>query len=174
MIEFFMENNIDFNKTRYIQLLKKEKELLDLGFNKNAKEYRELLSYQIILENQVHYNNKSDYIFLLQEYLEYYNENTDEKGAGEGLFLWEFNTLFHADTKSLSVLEKEILEQGIDRLNTFSIDPKSPEFSDLIHDIFNICEALNPEAEDRSEITFDEFRKYMEEIFFEIQKCLDE
>ena len=81
-----MENNIDFNKTRYIQLLKKEKELLDLGFNKNAKEYRELLSYQIILENQVHYNNKSDYIFLLQEYLEYFNENTDKKGRGRDYF----------------------------------------------------------------------------------------
>jgi hypothetical protein len=76
--------------------------------DENPKEGRELLSYQIVLENQIYYNRKAEYIFLVEEYL---RENAGEAGAR--LFVWEFSNIFRKDNKPLEILEKEILEEGI-------------------------------------------------------------
>ena len=49
-----MENNINFDKTRYIELLKKKKILENEGtflLDENREEDFELLSYGVILEN---------------------------------------------------------------------------------------------------------------------------
>lgn len=79
-----MKNNINFNKfnkTRYIELLKKEEILRNEAtylFNENCKEDLELLSYDVILENQIYYNRKAEYIFLIEEYL---RENAGKDGA---------------------------------------------------------------------------------------------
>ena len=76
-----MENNINFDKTRYIELLKKKELLKNEGrslFNENREEDLELLSYSVILENQIYYNQKAEYIFLVEKYL---RENTSEDGA---------------------------------------------------------------------------------------------
>ena len=67
-----MGNNINFDKTRYIELLKKEEFLKNEGrslFNENREEDLELLSYSVILENQIYYNRKAEYIFLVEKYL---------------------------------------------------------------------------------------------------------
>lgn len=67
-----MANNINFDKSRCIELLRKEETLenqeIDL-LHENPKEYFELSSYKIILENQIYYNSKVQYIFLVEEYL---------------------------------------------------------------------------------------------------------
>jgi len=63
-----MQNKINFDKTEYIELLKKEELLKNQGTslsNENPKEDSELLSYGIILENQIYYNRKAEYIFLV-------------------------------------------------------------------------------------------------------------
>jgi hypothetical protein len=57
-----MFNYINFDKARYIYLLRKEETSL---FNENREEYRELLSYVIILENQIYYKRKAKYISLV-------------------------------------------------------------------------------------------------------------
>ena len=77
-----------------------------------------MLSYGVILENQIYYNRKAEYIFLVEEYL---IENAGEDGAR--LFVWEFFKIFKKDNKALKTLEKEILQQGIPKLATFWIDP---------------------------------------------------
>ena len=167
-----MANNINFDKSRYIELLKKEETLKNQEISlldENPKERRELFSYKIILENQIYYNRKAEYIFLVEEYL---RENAGEDGAR--LFLWEFFNLFRKDNKALKILEKEILEQGIQKLATFWIDPKSTEFSALINQIVGLCEFLTFDPEDTYGITLDQFRDSIEKIFFKIQKCLDE
>ncbi len=74
-----MGNNINFDKTGYIELLKKEEFLKNEGtslFNENREEDLELLSYSVILENQIYYNRKAEYIFLVEEYL---RENAGEE-----------------------------------------------------------------------------------------------
>jgi hypothetical protein len=167
-----MANNINFDKSRYIELLKKEETLKNQEISlldENPKERRELFSYKIILENQIYYNRKAEYIFLVEEYL---RGNAGEDGAR--LFIWEFFNIFKKDNKALKILEKEILEQGIQKLATFCIDPKSTEFSALINQIVGLCEFLTFDPEDTYGITLDQFRDYIEKIFFKIQKCLDE
>jgi len=170
-----MTNNTNFDKTRYTELLKKEEILRNEEtslFNENREEDLELLSYGVILENQIYYNRKVEYISLVEEYLKYLRENAGEDGAR--LFVWEFFKIFKKDNKALKILEKEILEQGIQRLATFWIDPKSTEFSALINQIVGLCEFLTFDSEDTYGITLDQFRDSIEKIFFKIQKYLDE
>ena len=162
-----MENTINFNKTRYIELLKNEKFLKSKGrvlFNENRQEGTELLSYSIILENQIYYNRKVEYSFLIEEYL---RENAGEDGAR--LFVWEFSNIFQNDNKALKILEKEILQQGIQKLNTFQLDPKSTEFSALINDVIGCCELLTFNPEDRYGMTLEQFRESIQKIYLEIQ-----
>jgi hypothetical protein len=166
-----MTNNINFDKTRYIELLKKEEILRNEEtslFNKNREEDLELLSYGVILENQIYYNRKVEYISLVEEYLQ---ENAGKDGAR--LFVSEFFNIFKKDNKALEILEKEILEQGIKRLTTFCIDPKSTEFSALINQIVGSCEFLTFDPEDSYGMTLDQFRDSIEIIFFKTQNYSD-
>ena len=162
-----MANNINFDKSRYIELLKKEETLKNQEISlldENPKERRELFSYKIILENQIYYNRKAEYIFLVEEYL---RENAGEDGAR--LFVWEFFKIFKKDNKALKILEKEILQQGIEKLATFWIDPKSTKFSALINQIVGSCEFLTFDPEDTYRITLDQFRDSIQKIYFKIQ-----
>jgi hypothetical protein len=166
-----MENNINFDKTRYIELLKKEKSLKNEGtslFNENREENLELLSYGVILENQIYYNRKAEYIFLVEEYL---RENAGEDGAR--LFVWEFFKIFKKDNKVLKIFEKEILQHGTQKLVTFRIDPKSTEFSVLVNQIVGSCEFLTFDPEDTYGMTLDQFRDSIQKIYFKIQKYLN-
>ena len=167
-----MTNNIHFNKDRYIQLFNKEETLKNQGrflSNENPKEYDELLSYEIIIESQIYYNHRSKYVFLIEKYLK---GNIDEYEVQ--LFLWEFFNIFRAANKALEIFQKEIREQGIQKLATFLIDPKSIEFATLINQIVGLCEFLTFDPEGIDGITLDQFRDSIEKIFFKIQKCLDE
>lgn len=162
-----MENNINFDKTRYIELLKKQEFLKNEGtflFDENRKEYLELLSYSVILENQIHYNRNAEYIFLLKKYL---RESAGEDQAR--LFVWEFFKIFKKDNKTLEILEKEILQQGIQKLATFQMDPKSTEFSDLVDQIVGSCEFLTFDPEDTYGMTLDQFRDSIQKIYLKIQ-----
>jgi hypothetical protein len=167
-----MENDINFDKIRYIELLKKEETLKNQEISlldQNPKERRELFSYKIILENQIYYNRKAEYIFLVEEYL---RENDGKDGAD--LFRWEFFSIYREDNKSLENLEKEIIKDGLQRLSTFLIDAKSTEFSALINQIVGYCEFLTFDPEDSYGMNLDQFRDSIEKIFFNMQKYLDE
>jgi hypothetical protein len=167
-----MANNIHFDKIRYIELLKKEKTLKNQEISlldEDPKERRELFFYKIILENQLYYNRKAEYIFLIEEYL---RENAGEDEAR--LFMWEFFDIFKKDNKALKIIEKEILEQGIQKLATFSSNLKSTEFSALINQIVGLCEFLIFDPEDKSGIILEQFRDSIEKIFLKLQKYLDE
>ena len=89
-----------FNKVRYIELLKKEKtfknEWTDLS-NQNNEESLELFYYGVILENQIYYNRKVEYTYLVEEYL---RNNAGEAGAS--IFQWDFFSLFQKNKKSAS------------------------------------------------------------------------
>lgn len=54
-----------FNKVRYIKLLKKDQSLKSKNsslYKEDRVKYRELLSYGVILYNQIIYNRRYDYI----------------------------------------------------------------------------------------------------------------
>lgn len=104
-----METNLDFDKIRYISLLKKDKRYLS---NENREELGELLSYQVILENQIYYTSRAKYISLVEAFL-VHQEKAGEAGAR--MFQWDFFSLFREDNEALGTLEKEILKGNIER-----------------------------------------------------------
>ena len=162
-----MITNINFNKTRYVELLKKEEFLKNKEtslFDVNCEEDLELLSYGVVLENQIYYNRKAEYIFLVEEYL---TEDAGEDGAR--LFVWEFSKIFKRDNSALKVFEKEILQEGIQKLATFRIDKKSTEFSALVNQIIGYCECLTFDYEDKYGMTVNQFRDSIQDIYLKIQ-----
>lgn len=103
-----MKNIIGFDKRKYVQLLKKEEIFEEEGksfFDENREENLELLSYDIILQNQIYYNRKDSYINLVSKYL---NLSKTERSAE--LFAWNFFNLFTADSNAIHYFRKEICQ----------------------------------------------------------------
>lgn len=126
-----------FNKMCYIKLLKKDQSLESKNsslYKEDRVEYLELLSYGVILYNQIIYNRRHDYISLIQKYV---NNEIDSL-----LLRLQFFQTQREDKKI-----KKDLEKNFDRLSNVLIDSKSGEFSLLIEDIFDTCEALKFDSE---------------------------
>ena len=150
-----------FNKVRYIELLKKDQSLESKNsslYKEDRIEYRELLSYGVILYNQIIYNRRHDYISLIEKYV------TNE--IDSLLLRLQFFQIQR---------EKKDLEKNFERLSNVLIDSKSNEFSLLIADIFDACEALKSdyEPEEAYGITELQFRAFLEKIFLQMEKYSD-
>jgi hypothetical protein len=163
-----MENNINFDTSRYIQLLKKRKFLIEQGEFLNDEEFLEFLSYGVILENQIYYNRKDEYIRLVAKYL-----NTKKGKIAAQFFVADFDTIFQNDNEALDLLKEEILQEGLQRLDTFPINPKSEDFSIFIEDMVGLCESLTFDKENHDGITLDQFYDYLEKLFVEMQPYSD-
>jgi hypothetical protein len=135
-----MSNNL-FNKNRYFELLQKQEEILN-NYNSCEVELRELLSYQIILESQIFYNNRNLYISFLEQSLREnltsdFELDLDSSFQSErGLF--KFSELYDKNIEDYKVLEKKFLKEGIEVLDNFRIDSNAKEFSELISFIINL------------------------------------
>ena len=154
-----------FNKMRYIKLLKKDQSLKSKNsslYKEDRVEYRELLSYAVILYNQIIYNRRHDYISLIEKYV------TNE--IDSFLLRLEFFKTQREDIKTTNNLEK-----NFEQLSNVLIDSKLDEFSLLIKDIFDACEALksDSEPEEAYGITELQFRAFLEKIFLQMEKYSD-
>lgn len=79
-----MENSVSFKRQYYKLLLLSQNENSTSLFDKNSKTYK-LSSYQVVVEDQIVYNDRYLYISLIEEYL------IENAGAeGNQLFLYEF------------------------------------------------------------------------------------
>ena len=155
-----MENNVKL-KNRYYQffLLSKNQDSKSV-FDRTSEE-KELLDYQIILYDQICYNDRDLYISLVEEYL-------DAGSLGTDLFAYEFCQLWAKSQVKFEALEREVLDQGISRLNNFSINSKSKKFYNLLEVIFTEFE-----FKDDENMTDDLFRSAIEGILLEINECLN-
>lgn len=147
-----------FNKVRYIELLKKDQSLKSKNsslYKEDRIEYRELLSYGVILYNQIIYNRRHDYISLIEKYV------TNEI---DSLLL------------RLQFFQMQRKDKNFELLSNVLIDSKSDEFSLLIADIFEACEALKLESEPEEVygITELRFRAFLEKTFLQMKKYSDE
>ena len=154
-----------FSKVSYIKLLKKDQSLASKNSSlckEDRLEYSELLSYGKTLENQIFYNRRYDYISLIEKYV------TNE--IDSFLLRLEFFKTQREDIKTTNNLEK-----NFEQLSNVLIDSKSGEFSLLIKDIFDACEALksDSEPEEAYGITELQFRAFLEKIFLQMEKYSD-
>jgi hypothetical protein len=148
------------SKNRYYHLL--------LSSNKNKlnhSEELELLSYSVILENQISYNQRNFYISFIEEYLREEKCGTD----GTGLFIYEFFALSRKRREDFRALQAEILETGISRLDNFSINSESTTFGNLMEDLFGACEAQTDPEDKRPD---HQFRWSIRFLLSEMKECL--
>jgi hypothetical protein len=128
-------------------------------YKEDKIEYRELLSYGVILYNQIIYNRRHDYISLIEKYI------TNE--IDSLLLRLQF---FQIQREDKNV--KKDLEKNFEQLSNILIDLKADEFSLLIADIFDACEALksNSEPDEAYGITELQFRDFLEKTFLQMKK----
>lgn len=146
-----------FNTVEYIKLLEKEKILATKGYSlysENEEENSRLRSYQIILEDQIYYNNRYEYQFLIKCYI-------SEKMSTLA-FISAFLKLFRIDRDRIKPIEKDFK-----RLSTFSIDSKSKNFATFISEIFEDCDYS---FDENCKVTEEEFKDSIKKKYSQIQK----
>jgi hypothetical protein len=143
-----------YNKKRHLELLKKrEKKSI------SSTESKELLNYSAVLDRQLDWETRDQYLQLLKEFIE------GKIDIGE--FLIAFEERGRLNGEVLDILES----------NLILLEPheKSLDFLDFIQQILQDCEIYNPDPEPfRHEYELDEteFRNSIEETYLQIQKLL--
>ena len=80
----------------------------------------------------------------------------------------------HISFENTRKLTSDILDILESNLIILSPNEKSLSFSDLLEEVFDTCKAYLQDAEFRDENSEVEFKNSVEEIFFKIQKYLNE
>jgi hypothetical protein len=145
-----------YNKKRHLELLKKREEK-----SISSTESKELLNYSAVLDRQLDWETRDQYLQLLKEFIE------GKIDIGE--FLIAFEERGRLNGEVLDILES----------NLILLEPheKSLDFLDFIQQILQDCEIYNPDPEPfRHEYELDEteFRNSIEETYLQIQKLLKE
>ena len=146
------------DKKPYFELLSKEKALRakDLVLdNINPLEGDELRSYHIILQHQVFYQNRSQYIDLMQKCI--------NGKINCWQVQWNFFEIYYDD---LQILDEKMMSSNEDEIN-FDTDLKIENFSLLLQELHNICEFLD------DLVTEDDFYLRLKKIYSDIQKYLE-
>jgi hypothetical protein len=145
-----------YNKKRHLELLKKREEK-----SISSTESKELLNYSAVLDRQLDWETRDQYLQLLKEFIE------GKIDIGE--FLIAFEERGRLNGEVLDILES----------NLILLEPheKSLDFLDFIQQILQDCDIYNPDPEPfRHEYELDEteFRSSIEETYLQIQKLLKE
>ena len=145
-----------YNKKRHLELLKKREEK-----SISRTESKELFNYSAVLDRQLDWETRDQYLQLLEEFLE------GKIDIGE--FLVAFEERVRLNGEVLDILES----------NLILLEPhqKSLDFLDFIQQILQDCEIYNPDPKPfRHEYELDEteFRDSIEETYLQIQKLLKE
>lgn len=143
------------NKARYFELVAKEKALQSENsslYDINKSEYSELTSYQIILQQQVFYDNRSQYIDLIQKCID-----------GEincYAFQFDFFDIYYDHIEISNKLIENLNQSEI----SFSTDSKIKNFSLLLDELVPMCEFLDEGLSEKG------FYRKIEKIYSNIQK----
>lgn len=147
---------IQYNKKRHLELLQKREENCI-----STTESNELMNYSAMLDSQLDWETRDQYLHLLEEFL--------AKKIHIGEFFIAFKERGRLNEEVLNILES----------NLILLEPheKSNDFFDFIHQILEDCEIYNPDPEPfRYEYELDEteFRDSIEETYLQIKKFLEE
>ena len=148
---------MDYDTKRYFYLLEQEEIFKKQGvsfYKVNREDYMELLNYKVRLENQKYWENRQNYLSVISDFLN--GITTAEDFTDEFLYLW-----------------KKDRDRDVNKMN-FELDTISEEFSSLIGKIFICCEIFEPESKEEDEYDEKWLKNSIKEIFYEIQKHLDE
>ena len=148
------------NQTRFLELLRKEEVLESENkslYEVEKSEYSELTSYRIVLQEQIYYENRFQYIDLVKKCLD-----------GEincYALQWDFFEIYQNDMKTLDKLIKKVSQYGIDSEMNFHTDSKIENFSSLLDDqLVPMCDFLDDGLSEES------FYHKLEQVYSEMLK----
>ncbi len=153
-------NNL--NKSRYFYLLAKDKDLQlkeSSLYESNRSEYSELLDYKIILSDQVFYDNRFQYINLIQNYLD------DKINCSE--FQVNFFELYQNHNEIVDKLIETSRQSGPGFDISFSTDSKMKTFSLLVDKLIYPTDALSDGLKEET------FAQRVKEVYSEIEKLIN-
>lgn len=147
-----------FNIVRYKELLVKAESSKKIGREYfEDPEVLELLSYESKVENQFLYEEKNEYLRLIQKYL-------NEK-ISPGDFRCEYLDMIK---KSMEKTSKIL--NNLDELSHFWIDPEGESLGSLLSDIHESCQCIIEFGIENSGISEDGFRQLLEKVVLEMKK----
>ena len=148
------------NQTRFLELLRKEEILKSENkslYEVNKSEYSELTAYQILLSQQMCYENRFQYIDLIEKCLD-----------GEincYAFQWDFFEISENEMETLDKWIKNVSRSGIDGEINFHINSKIKNFSSLIdNELVAMCEFLD------DGLSEERFYQKLKEVYSEMLK----
>ena len=151
------------NQTRFLELLRKKKILESENkslYEVEKSEYSELTSYRIVLQDQIYYENRFQYIDLVKKCLD------GEINCYE--FQWDFVEIYQNDITSLDKLIEKVSQYEIDSKLNFHTDSKIENFSSLLSDqLLPMCEFLDDGLSEES------FYQKLEQVYSDMLKCTE-
>lgn len=154
---------IEINCIPYLTLLECEKKLQQQGksfFQENKEQYREMLQYEIILEDHIFFCQRQNYLNSLEYFL--------KKQCDSKTFIWMFITIWKKDRDQVDILKQTIFQE---QQSTFATDSKAKEFSDLVDEIFGSCEVF---TDSEPYYTETEFFQAMKDIWIDMRTLLEQ
>ena len=153
--------NKDYNRDKHRQLLKYSEDLRKQGKSiakESKKDYLELLSYSAMAYSQLNWEIQDQYLEILKEFLE------------NKIPSFEFCEILEKKLELSEELSNNTLEFD-------GIHEKASKFTDFLDDLAIACEVCDRDPEPfrlPGHIGETEFRKEVEENFFELRKFLKE
>ena len=147
-----------FNIERYKELVGKveSSKKTGLAYFKDP-EVLELLNYNSKVESQILYENKNEYLRLIQKYL--------EEKISPGDFRCNYLDMIK---KSMEKTSKIL--NNLDELSHFWIDPEGESLGSLLTDILESCQCIIEFGIENSGISEDGFRQLLEKVVLEMKK----
>ena len=133
----------DFLKL-YVELLKYNRSLKKDGTSlreQDQDKYLRLLNYVVKLSDHVHWQQKSDYLNIMQKFV---NLKIDGKQ-----FVSQFNKLHGSNQEAVKLLKTDLKQ-----LNTFKLNPKSFGFTEWTLEIDLACDEFYPDFQPQDQVEF--------------------
>ena len=146
---------LNFDKNRYIQLLKK-KSLLKQAFYKDNNDSAELREYSSLLSMELEWLRRHDFLDLLKKLME-------EKSFIDD-FCIQFIELSELNTKAVRFLESNLI--------ILPIEEKALNFSHMIDEILDKCEACNEDENEEPQHIRNTLVNFIIPIFLRIENYL--
>lgn len=150
----------------YIELLKYDRSLKKHGTSlreQDRDKYLKLLNYSVKLSDHVHWQQKSDYLNIMKNFV-------DLKINGKQ-FVSQFNKLYRSNQEAVKILKTDLKQ-----LNTFETNPKSFGFTEWISEIDLACDEFYPDFQPQDQVEFafardeENFRTFVADIILQIQQ----
>lgn len=157
--------NFKYNKARCIELSRLVNEMDIMALRKNKSLYREVLKYQVVITNHIHYQHIYEYLSILERFLNSSTVLDSEK------FIQDFNKFLYQNE-----YVGQNLFDNVEELQKFEPDERADTIvSTLLSNISYCCDDFYLDSDEIKDISLvekaqSEFKECVSSSFEELQK----